>query len=497
MHYFTGHGSNPPSEAALKLLNTHFSGCCMLPRLRDIRWISAPPGHLELMLPLIMSPVLTNFWLGLDIPYPPNPLQAISVLESLAPAYDSLVEVRICHHIVQDPRIVDAASTLLLKCNPDKLRYFSVDSALSVEAFIHATQLPNLEEIVIRTDTTEPSIPLPTSAFPSLNSLEINTTSMHSPLLQIVTHIQSTTFINLSLEFPAAALGTFLPTTLAALRPRGLHQTLTGISIAPEGNFDLDGAAIRPLLFLNQLTLLEVDVRCGQNRCAYKLSDKDLEELVKAMPKLKSLSLVRFPCSRPADSTMKSLVSIAKLCKNLEELIIHTNIEVIIAGVFRRGRWEVRTLEDPLPTFIGCPLRFITFGPCPIPREQQGAVIFALTLLRLFPRLATVIAHHPTDETDPQFRLVNSVIATHRYIHMNIADAGEFSNLLPYTKFAHVLQLLMRRSTKYYSCFHFLGLPIPRVFSTLYSLLPLSDFLNLLIPTFDSKPTKQSRYIDV
>ena len=179
----------PPSEGALRLLNMRFSGRCMLPGLRDVRWISAPPEHLELMLPLIISPVLTNFRLGINNIHPLNALQVIPVLESLAPAYNSLVEVRVFQSVVQNPRVINAASTLLLKCNPDKLRYFHVDSVLSVEAFIHGTQLPNLERFFIRTNTTTPDIPLPTSTFPSLRSLEIKTTGVHSPLLQTLTNI--------------------------------------------------------------------------------------------------------------------------------------------------------------------------------------------------------------------------------------------------------------------------------------------------------------------
>ena len=443
MRCFVSPKPAPPSEAALKLLNTRFSGRCMLPRLRDIRWFSASLNYLELILPLIVSPILTTFELLVDAPRPLNALHVVSALKALAPAYNSLVEVYIPQFTIHDPRIIDAASALLLKCNPDKLHRFLVGSALSTEAFIYATRLPNLEQFIIRTDTTEPGIPLLTLTFPSLKSLKINTTYPHSPLLQTIAHIQSTTFTNLDLEFPAAAMGTFLLTTLTALRPRNLHQTLTRLSITSGGGFDFDGVIIQPLLFLNQLTTLEINLLCSQDRCPYKLSDKDLEALVKAMPKLISLCLGQIPCSRPANNTMKSLVSIVKHCKHLEELIIHTNVEAIVAGAFQRHYWEGNSLEDPLSTFVGCPLSRIMFGPCPMPREQQGAVIFALTLLRLFPRLATVTALHPNAEADPQFELVNGVIATHRCICANIVAAGKLSNSLSYAR------LLMYCSHRY------------------------------------------------
>ena len=463
----------------MKLLNTRFSGRCMLPKLQDIRWISASPKHIEPTLRLIVSPALTNFRLALRNYGPISASQLVPALEALAPAYNSLVEIRICHSTIHDPRTIHAASTLLLKCNPDKLLYFHVDSALSVEAFIHATQLPNLEAFTFRAHTTELGIPLPTSTFPSLRSLDVITVNTDSPLLQAITHIQSTTFTGLRLEFPAATVGTFLPATLATLRPRGLHQTLTRLSITPEGDFNLDGAALRPLLFLNQLTMLEVWLHCSQGQCPYKLSDENLEALVKAMPKLKSLCLGSIPCSHPANTTLKSLVSIAKYCKYLDELVIHTNVETIIAGVPQYDNWgEDRTLEALNPTLVGCPLRNIIFGPCFIPGEQRGAVTFALTLLRLFPSLVRATAFHPTPETDPQWELVDDVIVSHTRARVNIMDAGKFSNLFPCTRFAHVAQLLIRVSTESCVCSLYLNSPVSRALSALYSSLTTQEVLN-------------------
>jgi hypothetical protein len=435
-----------PSEEVLELLNSRFSDRCMLPRLHDIRWITATQEQVEPMLPLIVSPTLTNFRLGLDILDPSDASSVIPVLEALAPAYNSLVEIRISGPTAYDPQTIHAVSTLLLRCNPDKLRCFSMVSALSAEAFIHATQLPNLKEFIITTDTTELDVPLPTSVFPSLKSLGINANNTDFTLLQTITHIQSRGLRNLDLEFPAAAVGTFLPTTLAALRPPGLHQTLTGLSISPEGDYDLDRTTLQPLLSLNQLTRLEINLLCNPERCSYKLSDEDLEELVEAMPKLELLLLGPFPCSRPANVTVKSLVSIAKNCKHLEELIIHTNVEAIVAGVAgaaQPGDWEEDTiLGDPLSAFGGCPLRDILFGPCPIPGGQRGMMAFALTLLRLFPCLMGVTAFPLSQDREPQWESVNGLINTYRRVRINIAAAGKFRSSLPCTRFAHVRQLL-------------------------------------------------------
>ena len=63
------------------------------------------------------------------------------------------------------------------------------------------------------------------------------------------------------------------------------------------------------------------------------------------MPKLEQLSLGPFPCFQPANSTIKTLISIAKHFKRLGQLVIHTNVEAIVAGVFQGGDRG----EDPAP----------------------------------------------------------------------------------------------------------------------------------------------------
>ena len=445
MRHFAGFWRAEPSEAALVLLNKRFYGRCMVPRLRDIGWLGEPPEHLDLMLPLIVSPVLTNFRMGLSAQDNLNASQVVPALKALAPAYNSLVEVHIGHPTAHDPQTIHAASDLLLKCNPDKLRTFRVISPLSTEAFIHATRLPNLETFAIVADTTEPGVQLPTSTFPSLESLEIFATDTRSPLLQTISHIQSNTFKVLQLEFPAATSESFLPTALAALRPRGLHQTLTMLFVTPGGDFDLDKTTIRPFLFLNQLTQLDITLVCTQDRCSYKLTDEDLEELVVAMPKLEILSFGSFPCARPVNNTVKSLTSIAKHCKHLEQLVVHINVEAIVTRALQGddGR-EDPALEDRLSVFAGCPLRNIVFGPCFIPNDEQGAMIFALILSRLFHHLMSVAVFPPDGERDSLWHLVDVVIASTRKIRINVADAGKFTSFLLYATFTHSapLQLL-------------------------------------------------------
>jgi len=415
------------STTALELLNARFSGRCMLPSLRQIWWFrSLPERHLVLILPLIISPILTKFELRLGVS---TSLQVIIIaIESLAPAYGSLQDVYI-YAAPRDHQMIEPVSTLLLKCN--KLRNFHVDSPLSWTAFLHAAQLPNLERIIIRADTTAPpGTSLPTTMFPSVKSLDIKGVNMDSAWVQSLARIRPKSLRMLTLGFQSAVAGALLPEVFANLQVSGSHRTLSYLKITPNGHFNLNGTIIDLLTSLNQLAVLDISSTCDSDWCGYLLTDADIERLVKAAPKLGSLLLGGSSCTRPAGHTMKSLIAIAKHCKHLDHLTIHTNVEAIIARVFDLDGWrEKPASEDPLRDFVDCPLRSITFNPCPIPREQQGETVFALTLLRLFPRLSGVEVFQMADEPDPQWELVQNFVTVYRRIRANIAETGEYVGL--------------------------------------------------------------------
>ena len=228
--------------------------------------------------------------------------------------------------------------------------------------------------------------------FPSIQGLSIKSIDTDPTWLRFLAHIYSKALEDLGLQFKnAAAARTGLPMALRYLQSRGLHQTLTELSIGiQDKSLKLDGRTIEHLLLLNQLTTLEIFCICSTDECNYELSDEDLEKLVMAMPKLKTLDLGGNPCSTPANNSVKSLIAIARHCRHLESLIIHIGTGVV-PGTQTCPNNDPR--KDPIlgdPALVGCPLQSAVFGPCETAKDEGQATIFGLTLSQLFPHLTSL-----------------------------------------------------------------------------------------------------------
>lgn len=379
----------------------------MFPNFLELEWFNEHwEPYLSHILPLVVAPSLQSVHLGLE-----NASHTRMVLSALAPAYHSLRSIIITRC---DSGLVQEFSTLLLKCVPHQLRFFIVDAPVSQTAFMKASQAQHLQFFEVKTVQAEMLGPhhdtrqCPKTMFPSLQCLFIRGLCSGSILLWSLPRINSTNLEGLLLELEnvTAAREALHLKALRDLRPRGLHRTLTMLMIQCKADFSglrVDQATIEHLLPLTQLTTLAISFVCGQNQCGHQLSDEDLERLVKAMPKLDSLSLGRRPCSIPANNSIKSLMAIAKHSKYLKELSIHTNVEAITRSSVPRSSLEDRAL-------VGCPLRTITFGSCPIPNREQGVQAFTSTLLRLFPGLHSV----GSPDRDPQWDSVSKVVVASR-----------------------------------------------------------------------------------
>ena len=435
-----------PSQGAIRILSARFPAGSMLPLLRSLCWLYVPSERLRSSVPLLVSPHLTYIQLHF---MDNSPEHCLPVVRTLTNAAGSLKSIELVPEF-DTAEMQDAVSALLLSCNPNLLHNFCVASPISEAALLHAAQIPGLRRFSLRSGTPALSDPLPLTMFPSLESLLISVGDLFV-WLEILRHIQSKQLKILSVDFEDSDDGSPprdnnpLPTILTHLQHSEIHKTLTELSLCPGSQWGINRISIEPLLVLRELTSLTIYTSCQDDRCLFSLSDRDLEHLVKAMPKLETLSL-GVPCAKQMHDnlTLKSLIAIARYCKALKTLRMHINCESIVMNT------RDRNLPDDSFTMIpsdyeGCQLRFATFGPCPIPFDSEGALLVAMTLLHLFPQLHEV--RWTALETIFPWSYVKTLIAEHSLVRLNLARFGESSKCV-----AEELRSPHRSKSTTYSC---------------------------------------------
>lgn len=412
-----------PSQDAIQLLSARFSANSMLPLLRSLEWLSVPSPRLQLCVPLLISPHLAHVRLHFG---DNAPERCLPIIKTLIGAAGSLESVEITPEFDR-PEMQDAVSQLLLSCNPNLLRRFCVASPISEAALLYAAQLSELQEFSIRGGTPRLSNPLPPKMFPSLRTILISVGELPT-WLEVLRYIQSKRLEELSVDFELGDNDHLLAISMH-VQYSGINRTLTGLRLCPGEGWIIDRASITPLLALGGLTLLVIFTDCEREGCTFSLSDKDIERLVKAMPKLEALSL-GIPCPEQMrdDLTVKSLLAIAKYSKALKTLKMHINCQSIVTSTGEHefpGLFDFDTKdpsEEISSEYDGCPLRSAVFGSSPIPMGEGGTIL-ALVLLRLFPRLNDV-RWHPFGYLSP-WSSVNAIIANHNLVRRNLAELGE------------------------------------------------------------------------
>lgn len=359
--------------------------------MRTVLW------HSSKLPRLVIPPTLSS----LDISFK-DATYAKSILSLPSPAYLQFIVIT-----GGDPELMQESSILLLKCQSGLVK-FCVDGSLPRAAFLHASQLPNLLFFAAQSDGQESldEKSLPKTMFPSIRWLGMEGLDTESIWLQYLPRIRpkSLETLLLGIENAITARRT-LGRAFANIQPGGSHRTLRELIIHCRDDFpglQVDGPLVEHLLPLTQLTNLVIHSICGENQCGHKLSDEDLEKLVKTISKLQYLELGKEQCCISASNSVKSLVSIARHFKHLKYLAIHTNVVAVLAVPFNVDR-DDPTLGDK--ALVMRPLRNITFGPCSIP-GKEAARTFASTLLRLFPNLRVVSSPNAT----PQWQSVSEMI---------------------------------------------------------------------------------------
>ena len=304
---------------------------------------------------------------------------------------------------------------MLLACNRDTLRGFSVTCPLTEEARRFLYTLPNLRRLwtVVQGQTSIPPL-----ALPDLDTIHIEWDSGHDwlqgfrgatigKLKTVIFHLMpgSTQIDGFLEEFESVALAASLQNTLSSFEFR------TSQSWSP--NYS-------SLLVFKQMQVLEIQFSCD-NGCSSTVDDDIVINLARAMPGLTILRLGGAPCSALTGVTLTGLIALAFHCLQLSKLRVH----------FQANRLAEETSRTKPPSLFkpisgvpqtDCALTDLQVGEIPIPEQETLTV--GLTLLQTFPKIVDI------QYIDPQWKSVVETIKLFRRICGNIHHTSK-TYLLP------------------------------------------------------------------
>ena len=347
----------------LSRLSSNSPGGLLFPNLEWLHWDVYESDTALAYFRLFLSPHLQRVTLYADLDLfdyiPRSQLAAIIRVISFLPTSLEYLSVMYDSYWEENP-LKDAVSSFICRCGPS-LRGFGTFIPLSEAAIHRLTQLPNLSHW---TTAQEPPQAVPTSIFPSLEHLHLNSndalTWLHLPVTLRNSPAPATSLTNVG----------------------GALKTLDCCWSATLGSNFLSTIAE----FQNLVTLRVRTYDCsnGGGYCTFHLTDDDMEHLAAALPRLKHLRL-RQPCqANTCNTTVASLVSLSANCLDLTLLETHFNTLTITDDMRRlldRGAGCDQTK---------CKLRSILVGNMPLEVRKEDIETIAMGFKVIFPCLTDI-----------------------------------------------------------------------------------------------------------
>ena len=260
----------------------------------------------------------------------------------------------------------------------ETLQEFRADSPLTEEASEVLYKLPNLRfiDVVIERETRLPSASLP-------NLTRLATTCENEDGWPQLFHgatlgrLECVDFYLLS-EQVGGCLEAFKEAALSS----SIQNTLSKFLIMGGHLWNPNYSSLLPFM---QLVDLWIVVSCDGG-CTSRVDDDIVLSLSRAMPKLETLKLGSTPCGQSTSGvTTKGLLALARHCPKLYTLCVHLRVASLseppgIPGMVRNA--------GPAALWTDCALTELKVGKTPVP--EGSAMIIALTLLRIFPRLGFI-----------------------------------------------------------------------------------------------------------
>ena len=346
----------------------------LLPNLRTLD-LTGVEGWLIPFIPFFLFPRTTSITLGFEFNLPEAMIAPmVTTLPRLCPDLHDIA----LFNLPRSPVITVAVSGMVLVTNRNTLRELRVDSPLTEEANEVLYKLPNLRglEVVIERETRLPSVSLP-----NLTRLGITCDNEDGwPWLFQGATLGKLEYVDF---YPQSKqIGDFLGAFKEAALSSSIQNTLSTFFIMTEHPWNPNYSSLLPF---TQLVDLQIVIPCDDG-CFSRVDDDVVVSLSRAMPKLEILALGSTPCGQSTTGvTTKGLLALARHCPKLSTLCVHLRVASLgeppgIPGMVRSA--------EPAASWTDCALVQLIVGETPVP--EGSAVIIALTLLRIFPRLGSL-----------------------------------------------------------------------------------------------------------
>ena len=363
--------TNVPSPEVLSALRRCAIDEPLFPNLEAIRLWNVAGGFIP-FIPLFLSPGTVTISIKAIENLPTIVASMITTIPTLCP---NLRDISL-DNLPGNPIISAAVSRMILASNRNTLRSLHVASPLTEEACEVVHKLPDLRELWVAIGR---DVSLPPLVLPSLTRLVIiheqNGDWMRMFHGATLGKLQVVTFF-----FDSGQIDGCLEAFERLALPASAHDTLSDFYFHTTWSWNPNYSSLLPF---TQLTSLLIEFSCNDG-CSSSVNDGVITNLARAMPKLERLQLGQAPCQTPSGATVKGLATLAHYCLRLSILRIHFQAASLdplaIPGVASGG--------EPTTPRENCALADLEVGGIPVP--EGSALMIALTLLRIFPRIDNI-----------------------------------------------------------------------------------------------------------
>jgi len=365
---------DPPSPETFSVIQLCTTNEPLLPNLKTLR-LAGIQGWLIPFVPLFLSPRITSITLGFESALSEAMIAStITTLSTLCPNSQDVA----LYNLPRSPVITAAVSGRLLITNRNTLQGFRADTPLAEEASEVLYKLPNLRSLSV---VIERETPLPSASLPNLTRLTIICDNEDGwPRLFRGATLGNLEHVRFHLE--SEQIGDFLGAFERVALPLSVQNTLSKFHIFTRRPWNPNYSSLLPF---TQLVDLQIEIPC-YGGCSSTVDDDIVVSLSRAMPKLEILELGSAPCGQSTGGvTTKGLLALARHCPKLSILCVHLRVASLSEPLGIPG---MVYNTEPAASWTDCALTRLEVGETPVP--EGSAMVIALTLLQIFPRLGSI-----------------------------------------------------------------------------------------------------------